>query len=248
MAQITDGILIHTLVNQNFISNIEHGAMELEKINAIVLHQTDSFSAKSTMDAWKTKKSGAHFIVDRGDTGYKGDDGKIYQTAHINKVCWHVGDIQSKCLINNACAIPKGAKKSPEAIANATKGSRARADAINKVEKAKSYPNRYPINSDSIGIEIVTKADNDGIYVAPSAAQMWAVGWLVSEISAALPQIQLPANKTDANGDIYEHGVFGRKMPTEGTGVTTIFSESAAVASIIYPILNFWGGLTTPSK
>lgn len=167
MANLKDGVLIDPMVTQNIVPNIERNALDVNKINAIVVHQTDNWSAKQTFDGW-TGTIGAHFVIDRGDTDkYKGIDGKIYQTARLNRTCNHVGYIQSRCYLQKSCAIPKGGKTSAEAKAlDYKKGWADRAQAI---ETPKSYPDRFPYNGDSIGIEVVTKFDDAGkVYPAPS--------------------------------------------------------------------------------
>lgn len=114
-AEIKNGVFLSSRVTQNFISNIEKpGAFDWKKVKAIILHQTWTESAKKTFEVWKTRPYGAHFVVDRsGDTyqeakalksqpsgpkdwkytgktlTYSGTDGKIYQTATLNKKCNH---------------------------------------------------------------------------------------------------------------------------------------------------------------
>jgi len=57
--------------------NIEHGQMDA--VNGIVVHQTDSTTANSTFNSYQTKgATGAHFLIDK--------DGTIYQTASLLKV------------------------------------------------------------------------------------------------------------------------------------------------------------------
>ncbi|WP_238699278.1 N-acetylmuramoyl-L-alanine amidase, partial [Helicobacter sp. MIT 05-5294] len=94
---------------------------------------------KSTLDTWSNPnnaKVGTHFLIDK--------NGTIYQCASLHKYTQHVGDIKVKNLdINNENyknKIYKGASS---------------------VEKEKQYPNRYPINSDSIGIEVVSDYKNN---------------------------------------------------------------------------------------
>lgn len=117
MPEIKNGLLIDGRVTQNIIANIERPGLDFNKIRAIIIHQTDSSNASGTMTWWKTSPFGAHFIVDRGTgtfsvtknvgtkkkpvyqyTGktasYNGSDGKIYQTAHLNKRCNHAGKLR----------------------------------------------------------------------------------------------------------------------------------------------------------
>lgn len=127
MAEIKNGLLIDGKVTQDTISNIEHGLLELKKIKAIIIHQTHTYTVKGTTDGYKSSKGkmrvGAHFLIDRGggefpesiedppksDRGrytgkmrsYTGFDGKIYQTAHTNQICWHAGKLRDKKYPNN---------------------------------------------------------------------------------------------------------------------------------------------------
>lgn len=82
-----------TKIETKIISNIEHGT--LSKVNAIVIHRTAGGTAESTLNTWKTKKAGAHFLIDK--------NGKIYQTARLDRKCWHMGYVLSKCRLESSC-------------------------------------------------------------------------------------------------------------------------------------------------
>ncbi|WP_275957694.1 N-acetylmuramoyl-L-alanine amidase [Rosenbergiella gaditana] len=57
-------------------STIERG--KLDKVNGIIVHQTNSPTAQSTFNSYnQTSANGAHFLIDK--------DGKIYQTASLLK-------------------------------------------------------------------------------------------------------------------------------------------------------------------
>src|SRR5256885_6354394 len=72
----------------------EHGA--LLAVPSIVLHRTDSSTAASVLNAYKSgQKTGAHFLIEK--------DGKIYQTASLEKICWHVGILQPRCVNESTC-------------------------------------------------------------------------------------------------------------------------------------------------
>ena len=119
MPEIKNGLLIDGQVTQNIISNIERPGLDFKKIKAIIIHQTDSYNASGTMTWWKKSPYGAHFLIDRKEnekfpeteefpqgsgkgryTGktasYNGIDGKIYQTAHLDKRCNHAGKLRDK--------------------------------------------------------------------------------------------------------------------------------------------------------
>jgi N-acetyl-anhydromuramyl-L-alanine amidase AmpD len=220
MSEIKNGLLIDPLIIQNIVPNIEHGDFDIKKVQAIVLHQTETVSAEKTIEVWKTRVYGTHFLVDRGgDEIHTGIDGKIYQTAKLNRSTQHVGNIQSRCLIAKVCEIPKGAKTSLEAQAEAIKNGKLKTKAVNKIEFPKAYPNRFPVNSDSIGIEIVTKFDyKQNVYPPPSQKQILAVSYLLEKLIENIPAIS-------AKEDIYTHGDIGRKQPSEGTQTITIYTD-----------------------
>ena len=134
------GMLIDSRVNRRRFPNSEHGI--LSGIHAIVVHQTDAPTAQHTFNGYKTGGNGAHFLIEK--------NGLIYQTTSIHKRCYHVGRlIKSKCLTINkdTCNKASMAKILAMSWANQIK-------ALNAQERAKPYPHRYPVNSDSIGINV----------------------------------------------------------------------------------------------
>jgi len=81
------------------------------------------------------------------------------------------------------------------------------------MEKEKSFPDRFPINIDSIGIEIVGKAyKEDGkredVYEKVNDKQNESLVWLVKELSDTL---NIPMT------EIYRHPEVGRKNMTEAS-------------------------------
>lgn len=119
MPEIKNGLLIDGKVTQKIISNIERPGLDFKKIKAIIIHQTDSYNASGTMNWWKASPYGAHFLIDRKENdkfreteefpqgsgkgrytdkivSYDGIDGKIYQTAHLDKRCNHAGKLRDK--------------------------------------------------------------------------------------------------------------------------------------------------------
>ncbi|WP_285818962.1 N-acetylmuramoyl-L-alanine amidase [Helicobacter bilis] len=113
---------------------------------AIVLHMTDSNTAKSSLESWNNPNNarvGTHFLIDT--------DGTIYQCASLHKYTQHVGNIRSKAKETGTWNEKEkkyivGLGWNPKKLSN--------------YEKTKSYPNRYPTSSDSIGIEVVGKYDD----------------------------------------------------------------------------------------
>jgi N-acetyl-anhydromuramyl-L-alanine amidase AmpD len=198
MAEINDGKLVDGKVNQKTFSNLEHGT--LSAVHALVMHQTGGSTAEGTLSNYKSAKFGAHFLIDK--------DGTIYQTCRVDKVAWHVGNIQSRCYNEKACTADE--KKAVELILYQKKTSyKKRIEKLSEHEAEKDYPERYPSNSDSLGIEVVGE-ETKGKFVPPTAAQTASVKWLVA---------QLKATYGLSETDIYRHPVVSYKQPSEAESV-----------------------------
>jgi len=205
MLAIINGVIKNkpAKIKLNFINNLEHGA--LLKIRSIVVHRTAAATVQSTLNAWKTKKSGAHFIIDK--------KGKVYQTARLNRRCWHMGLVVSRCILEKTCTVKDG-----EIIKNILQGKDSFKKKVLKVlshEKKKKYPDRYPMNRDSIGIEIVGAytggESEDGLFEKMTNIQASNLLWLISELV-------LKYNLSFGD-DVYAHGEVARKKINEGVGV-----------------------------
>ncbi|WP_010325299.1 N-acetylmuramoyl-L-alanine amidase [Marinobacterium stanieri] len=189
-------------VELKIISNIEHGA--LSKVNSIVVHRTAASTAQSTLNAWKTKKSGAHFLIDK--------NGKIYQTARLDKKCWHMGYVVSRCRLEASCT-----EEDTKIIKGILHGSGRWSEKFKKVlqhERKKDYPDRYPMNSDSIGIEIVglylgSSTSDKGLFEELTTDQASSFLWLVTKL--------LEYYKLSLSDDVYAHGAVARKKINEGS-------------------------------
>ncbi|GIX24593.1 MAG: hypothetical protein KatS3mg122_1824 [Caldimonas sp.] len=172
--------------------NIERGPMTL--VRGIVVHQTDSPTATSTLNSYRSPDAkGAHFLIDR--------DGTIYQTASILKMTWHVGPLRARCLAEHRCAPTE-----LQALRRFDpKGEHER-------EREKAHPDRYPSNQDAIGIEIVGQAlpkdvpPEERVYEPVTAAQNASLKWLISGLSVSLGV---------ALTEVFRHPVVSRKNPTE---------------------------------
>lgn len=197
MLNIDDkGVISDPRILNSISSNIEHGAMPV--VQGIIVHQTDSPTAKSTFNSYSNPKAnGAHFLIDK--------DGTIYQTASVTRKTYHVGQLRSRCLAEMTCepAELKLAKKwNP-------KGENIR-------ERAKNVPNRFPSNDDSIGIELVGKSypnpdkadvkNEPVIYEVVTPEQNASLKWLVGELREAL---KVPLT------EIYRHPVVSHKTKSE---------------------------------
>jgi N-acetyl-anhydromuramyl-L-alanine amidase AmpD len=161
-------MLIDTKVILRRSPSIEHGS--LAGVRAIVVHQTDAPTAQHTFNGYNAGGNGAHFLIDKNR--------HIYQTASMYKRCYHVGRlIKSKCLTINkkSCNSSNMAKILAMSWASQIK-------ALDANERAKSYPHRYPVNSDSIGIELVGKHIDGKRYETVTPSQNASLQWLVSEL------------------------------------------------------------------
>jgi N-acetyl-anhydromuramyl-L-alanine amidase AmpD len=179
-------------------NNIQRG--KLDKVNGIIVHQTDSETKESAFNSYqKEGANGAHFLIDK--------NGVIYQTASVYGVTWHVGKSQSRCFIINKCE-PTEFKEIFQ-LEKSTVGK----NKVSRMEQRKSFPDRFPINIDSIGIEIVGKAykiegKNDAVYEEVNDKQNESLKWLVKELADTL---KVPMT------EIYRHPDIGRKNTTEAS-------------------------------
>lgn len=164
------------------------------KVRGIVIHQTGGPTAQSAFNSYKSGGSGAHFLIDK--------DGTIYQTASVVKQAWHVGKLRSRCLAEMTCpaAELKLLKKFDPV-------------ATHKREMAKSIPDRYPSNQDSLGIEIVGQAlplgepnPDKRTYEVLTVEQAESLKWLVNELSKSL---NVPLT------EIFKHPTVSYKNKTE---------------------------------
>jgi N-acetyl-anhydromuramyl-L-alanine amidase AmpD len=192
----------HKVVNE-IRPAIEHSL--IGAINSIVLHRTGSVTAKSVLNAWNTKKEGTHFLIS--------ETGKIYQTASLNKQCWHVGKLYAKCRTTSSCS--EDDAKSIESILhkkNTSWGKKFRL--VTRHELKKDYPARFPHNHDSLGIEIVgVISDQQEVYETPNELQLKAMSWLLDELISTY-------NMTIK--DIFSHGKIAHKDKNKSEGTAAL--------------------------
>lgn len=153
--------------------NLEHGP--INTVVAIVLHQTDSSTAQQTFNSYARSPHGAHFLIDK--------NGQIYQTASLLMRCQHVGKhIRSRCLQIDkpSCDSVAMAQIQAMSLSNHVR-------ALDAHERAKPYPQRYPINGDSIGIEIVGRSIDDKKYEAVTSEQNNSLQWLTGSSILTFP-------------------------------------------------------------
>ena len=197
MASINDqGMIVDPKVKLKRYLNLEHGP--LAGVKAIVVHQTDSSTIAPILSAYSAATVGAHFLIDK--------NGQIYQTASINKRCYHVGKyLKSKCLTIN----PQ--KCDSQFVSKiASMKFTERKTAINKHERAKDFPDRYPVNSDSIGIEMIGVHTSETTYEAPTVQQNASLKWLVNSIHSLVVNI--------SKDEVYRHPDLSYKNPGEASG------------------------------
>ena len=189
-----NGMLIDPKVILRRSPGIEHGT--LSGVAAIVVHQTDSPTAESSLNGYEVGGNGAHFLIDK--------NGQIYQTASVLARCYHVGKlIKSKCLTIDRSTCDTGAMARMLAMSWVSQ-----INAIDAHERAKPYPDRYPVNGDSIGIELVGMHIDDRNYEAVTAAQNTSLQWLIDVLYA---QFNLKPE------DVYRHPTVSYKNPGEAS-------------------------------
>jgi hypothetical protein len=165
---------------------------EMKKVVAIVLHRT----AGSSLDLGraKTDKIGTHFYVDK--------DGTIKQVASLHKYCRHIGNIKRRSTSKNETEEDKKFYKSvgwdPKKI--------------NKYESEKEYPQRYPTNLDSVGIEVVGRFfEKTNTWEKLTEEQIISV--------KALHECLITIFKLNKETDTYVHEKISYKMEGEGQTV-----------------------------
>ena len=172
---------------------------KMDKVNGIVAHQTDGSTADSAFSSYRSAgANGAHFLIDK--------DGSIYQTASLYKTTNHAGMAKSRCLHTQKCTPAEF--KTMSGLEKAWKPQ-----AISDREYKKQWPDRYPLNMDSIGIEIVgisqkTPGQKEKVYEPVNDQQNASLKWLVRELSETL---------SVSMSEIYRHPEIARKNATEAS-------------------------------
>ena len=172
---------------------IERGAMQ--RISGIVVHQTGGSTAASALSSYRNASAtGAHFLIEK--------DGTIYQTASLKKQTWHVGRIKARCVAEMRCT--------PVELEQLRRFDPRGED---RREMRKAVPDRYPSNTDSIGVELVGEAlplnepnPDRRTYVAAPATQNDPLRWLIHALSVTL---RVPVT------EVVRHPLVARKNRTE---------------------------------
>ena len=200
MLQVLAGVVQNSRVKVVLKVGLAHGV--LKKIDAIIVHQTDSESAEQTLNGYGSggDGNGTHFLI--------GKDGVIYQTARLTEKCWHIGKIKSRCYETQSCV---GTEKTfYEQLTKDSKGHYSQFVAKGYAhEIKKAYPDRYPSNEDAIGIELAGKkqgAADNAPFEKPTDDQQASLKWLIGQL---LETCKLKVT------DIYRHPDVSRKSPGE---------------------------------
>ena len=186
------GYTDHVRITRKIYPTLEHGPMA--HVHGIVVHQTGGRTIDSTFSNYEKKGAdGAHFLIDK--------DGTIYQTASLMRMTWHVGKMQSRCLIQKKC---------PPAEIKAGLALKGRSlTLLSQHETAKNWPDRFPNNTDAIGIELVgfyTGSDSNAVYDPVTEAQQASLKWLIGELELTLGI---------SPNEVYRHPEVGLKNLTE---------------------------------
>lgn len=202
MATLVSGKLVDKKVTQKVYSKLHKGTMSTA--HGIVVHQTGAPTAQHTFNSYTNAgANGAHFLIDKQSS--------IYQTALTNQITYHEGKLRSRCLQTNVC------NKSETAAATNilyAKGQSfgVRVKKLHAHEKAKAYPDRYPTNSDAIGVELVGNFDKTKqTFDAVNSKQNASLKWLVAELTNLLSL---------TTADIYRHPTVSRKQASEASTAT----------------------------
>lgn len=179
------------------------GALEKRDMTgpvAIVLHRTDGASVESALSS-ASSGIGTHFYVDK--------DGTVYQAASLLKHTSHVGRIRSRCYETGTCSEDETAQ---------IRGFGWAPRRLHDHEKVKDYPERYPLNEDSVGIETVSRCvkncgpNDKGVpeWEAPTAEQAESIANIIAILQEAYSL---------GDSDVYEHDLISYKTAGEGAGL-----------------------------
>ncbi len=173
---------------------LDRGKLAHNDVHAVVLHRTDSSTAKSTLNHYADPKTqfAAHYLIDK--------DGTIFQTMPADRKVNHVGPIKSRAQEENTLTAQE--RKLVKGLTNG---------ALSQYENTKAYPDRYPTSRDSIGIEVVGKSDAKTQQYGPATpAQLKSLDRLVDGLQTRFGL---------ADDDVYAHANIAYKQPTEGTNL-----------------------------
>nr|WP_275957695.1 N-acetylmuramoyl-L-alanine amidase [Rosenbergiella gaditana] len=116
--------------------------------------------------------------------------------------------MQSRCFLKKKC---KPTEVNLLALHTKSYWKRKISQQISDIEKGKEFPDRFPGNTDSIGIEIVglaidVKGKPEPVYEAVNDKQNDSLRWLIAELASTF-KVSMT--------EIYRHPDVGRKNETE---------------------------------
>ena len=205
MLTVVNGIIKEARVRVDLCPLLDHGP--ITAVHAIIMHQTDSSTAASSLSKYKdpaSEHTGAHLLLDK--------DGTMYQTLALNRRCAQVAPIKSRCLEERRCSPADLGEYEKFAHQAHSRWNGAYNRAVGAYEAKKQYPDRYPWNPDAIGIEVVGRfLESTSLYENPTPQQNVYLHWFVRDLMQALKL--LPA-------DIYRHPLLSNKRPREAASLT----------------------------
>lgn len=193
-----DGFLRDLSIDRHPIAALERG--EMRRVSAIVLHRTGGSTLEGALSTAR-QGVGTHFYVDR--------DGRTIQAASLAQFTAHVGRIRSRCFESNTCAEDEAASIRSWGWAPGR---------LHAHERSKSYPARFPLNEDSVGIETVARCLSgcegggvgEPVWEEPTPAQRSSIFHLVRTLQDIF-------GLSDEN--VYEHDRISYKTHGEGAGL-----------------------------
>ncbi|BCQ45060.1 hypothetical protein ERHA55_25870 [Erwinia rhapontici] len=192
------GYIFDDRIERKIFKTIERD--NLDRVNGIVVHQTHSPTAQSTFNSYNHKNAtGAHFLIDK--------DGKVYQTASIIKKTYHVGILKSRCILRKIC---KPTETSLLTLHTSPWRKTTFKD-MSDIEKEKKFPERFPGNNDSVGIELVGLATGPigkEVFETVTDKQNESLKWLIAELASTF---NVPMT------EVYRHPEIARKNTTEAS-------------------------------
>lgn len=199
-----DGFIMGMNYTKKHQTKLENG--KLTKIEAIVLHRTEGGDVISAMS---NTTLGTHFYV--------ASDGTVYQAASLNKKTQHVG----------SGLYSKEKDETGEGSYENTWPHNERG----KAELNKNYPDRYPTNGESVGIEVAgrfTKTsgkETSGKYKGEDKGEWEALTEKQINAVICLCKVLKKQYKLD-NDDIFAHDDIKPKTKGEGSSyINSILKE-----------------------
>jgi len=124
----------------------------------------------------------------------------------VTQKCWHIGNIKSRCNELKTCTADQ-LKEVNTLLFKKGESYSVRIANLSKHEGDKAYPDRYPTNDDSVGIEIVGAfGAKTAKYEAVTKEQNQSLVWLVTTLQSLLSL---------TGDDVYRHPEVSYKQSSE---------------------------------